>query len=476
MSLKVVELRTHLRQRGLDATGLKKILQDRLQKALNDEVAANDADSCEQKNCVDEIKQEASKEEIIADGNKVPIVNGANVPPIEMKSSASTQSMVDAEMVDCSEENKETEQNNKEFVKDEDIDMIDPNLEIISKQSQGSVREISSDEVDNKHSQKKTFGQKFLKATRKVFSPNKNKNSPIKTKKLQSPDGALTGNTNKGSSFIDTTMTKVAQEHNRVTYEEPDQPPPNSNSNSLSVQNEDSKKNHSKRASMVCNMTMEEIKNAEIKSTSKESSSSDQKEKLVKVVQSTPALSKTNYNSSSSQKLRSMKEARKARLDEIRNKVSLYLLSFFKMIIYELYLITFLEQVHSNSKTLTQLTSSKNIVTSTSSGQKNTGKDAADRKRAIALQMRQKAAAAAAKQYTNSTVRSDTTQKQPQSPPTPDKPEPQQKEQKKQTVQQQEKVRSPMETYEMSDRGESDSEDSDYEDREPKKKVSLLGS
>lgn len=33
---------------------------------------------------------------------------------------------------------------------------------------------------------------------------------------------------------------------------------------------------------------------------------------------------------------------------------------------------------------------------------------------------------------------------------------------------------SPMETYEMSDRGDSDSEESDYEEKEPKKKVSYL--
>lgn len=34
------------------------------------------------------------------------------------------------------------------------------------------------------------------------------------------------------------------------------------------------------------------------------------------------------------------------------------------------------------------------------------------------------------------------------------------------------KPMSPMETYEMSDRGESDSDESDYDDRAPKKKVS----
>ncbi len=33
---------------------------------------------------------------------------------------------------------------------------------------------------------------------------------------------------------------------------------------------------------------------------------------------------------------------------------------------------------------------------------------------------------------------------------------------------------SPMETYEMSDRGDSDSEESDYEEKEPKKKVSIF--
>lgn len=456
MALKVAELRTHLRERGLNTTGLKKVLQDRLQKALYDKSAPNDGEdkkefgisSTEKKIRDEESIKEVDREEITVDGNKA---HEANVQSIELKkSTASTPSTVDAEMEDCSDEykeqHKEIEKNDKEPVEDEDIEMVGPNSDIIIKQE--SVGDDIKDEVEYKHSQKKTFGQKLLKATRKVFSPNKIKNSPTKTKKLQSPDGAYTVNKNKSDSCDDPTSTKPVQEQNRVTHEEPDQP--SSNSKSLSAQNEDSKQKHSKRASMACNMTVEEIKNAEMKRTEKESSSLDQKEKMVKTIQSTPALSKINYSSSSSQKLRSMKEARKARLDEIRNKV------------------------HSNSKTLTQLTSGKTAVASTASAQKLLGKDTADRKRAIALQMRQKAAAAAAKQNTSSTVKSDSAAtKQPQSPPTPDKPEPQQLyEQKKQTVQPLEKkALSPKETYEMSDRGESDSDDSEYSDRAPKKKI-----
>lgn len=136
-----------------------------------------------------------------------------------------------------------------------------------------------------------------------------------------------------------------------------------------------------------------------------------------------------------------MKEARKLRLDEIRNKVK--------------------------PKT-NHLTSGKKVMSSVMSSQKIKGTDTSDRKREFANQIRQKVAAS--KNTSHAVTKSSHADSVPQTPAAQQVAE--HKEQKSRTLQEQlKKPLSPMETYEMSDRGESDSDDSDYEDKEPKKKI-----
>ena len=105
------------------------------------------------------------------------------------------------------------------------------------------------------------------------------------------------------------------------------------------------------------------------------------------------------------------------------------------------------------------------------SSQKIKGTDASDRKREFANQIRQKVAAAKINNHTM--AKSTPVNSVPQTPASQQMTENKEQEQKSQTIQEQlKKPLSPMETYEMSDRGESDSDDSDYDDKEPKKKVS----
>lgn len=126
------------------------------------------------------------------------------------------------------------------------------------------------------------------------------------------------------------------------------------------------------------------------------------------------------------------------------------------------------------AKPISQLVNGINATSTQVPSQMTNGADA-DRKRDIANKMRQKVASA----YQNGQglakpMIENTTQIRPPSPQKLEQAQPEQKicpprHQAKKPI-------SPMETYEMSDRGESDSEESDYEEKEPKKKVCLLSS
>ncbi len=110
--------------------------------------------------------------------------------------------------------------------------------------------------------------------------------------------------------------------------------------------------------------------------------------------------------------------------------------------------------------------SKKQIISaSTIKGNKVKGTDTSDRKRELANQMRQKAAIEAAKHQTHIEKEAAEAPSKPPSPPS------QIQNQHTMVKKNEKKPLSPMETYEMSDRGESDSDESDYEDRGPKKKV-----
>ena len=101
---------------------------------------------------------------------------------------------------------------------------------------------------------------------------------------------------------------------------------------------------------------------------------------------------------------------------------------------------------------------------------KNTASNdaAEERKRAISAKMRQKAIAKKPISITSTPAPVAKPKMQPQQPKsTPIQP--QQQLQHQQVIK---NVRSPMDTYEMSDRGESDSDDSDYENHSTQKKVS----
>lgn len=101
-----------------------------------------------------------------------------------------------------------------------------------------------------------------------------------------------------------------------------------------------------------------------------------------------------------------------------------------------------------------QHSNNKNAMSSAVSHQKTKAPDAADRKRVIANQMRQKAAAT----KPTGSFHQEKEAIKPVAPKYLKKP------------------LSPMDTYEMSDRGESDSDESEEEDRESKKKVKFMKS
>ena len=114
------------------------------------------------------------------------------------------------------------------------------------------------------------------------------------------------------------------------------------------------------------------------------------------------------------------------------------------------------------------MSSNKKQLKTTTLGisQQNKTADAVDRKRELAHQMRQKAAEAA-KHHIQSEAKEVEAANRPASYRND-----QIQQQASMTKKHEKKPMSPMETYEMSDRGESDSDESDYDDRGPKKKVS----
>lgn len=297
MSLKVVELRKHLSERGLDTTGLKKALQQRLMEAIHEEKNFSADIDSNANNMMDVINEnevivgddmDENMEDVVEDGTE-------NDKFDDMENEQHSEIKI------MSENNSDT---NNDIQSDDDIQMVE-----VNNMDHASSQNESTDivESDKKASQKKTFGEKLMSPIRKVFSPSKSKMSPKKAK-------AASSSTIKECRV------------NQIAATDPKAEKPGESNDITSCNNEQvgshqqQQKLKSNRASMVCSMTVDEIKSATMKTASHEQTGS----KHVANVEATPSLSlkKAKTTTTSSQKLRSMKEARKARLDEIRNKVS----------------------------------------------------------------------------------------------------------------------------------------------------------
>ena len=293
MSLKVVELRKHLSERGLDTTGLKKALQHRLMEVIKEKkIKSADINTNSKMDEIETIEEstednkDENMEDMVEDGNE-----NDNFEDIEKEQDG---------------DNKVMRENNSNTIddiqNDDDVQMVE-----VKNAGQESIQNESTvvTESDKKAYQKKTFGEKLMSPIRKVFSPSKTSPKRAKVTSFSSVKEYK-------SNEIAATEPKVekSSESNDMT----------SCNNEQVARHQQKLNSKSKRTSMVCSMTVDEIKSATMKTARNERSES----KHVAKVEATPSLSlqKANSTTTSSQKLRSMKEARKARLDEIRNKVS----------------------------------------------------------------------------------------------------------------------------------------------------------
>jgi len=469
MTMKVAELRLHLRERGMDVSGLKKDLQDRLQNAIEDENLGSIKEEEEHPNEKEEevnLNDNEQEKEHASDNNIEEIENAMEEieQSIREDSIPSEVRIKDVEMDDCLQK-VEQEHDNCEMqqIHDEpkneisteqfapndngDVEMMEVNHiethtnEVHEKESNESLggdnnlkseqeTDTMNDTMQSPSPKKTNFGKKLLKATSKLFSPSK-----------KSP------NVNKIQSTTVTSSKKQTVESvSSAAF---------SDSNTAKHYSEESSPKYS-RASMVCNMTVHEIKSSKVEKSKADNISSQsqigssakdkyqatsdsklQKVKPYENTKSTPsAQSKTTGGSSSSsaQKLKLLKEARKKRLDEIRNKIN------------------------NNAKVLANKDAP--LPSATEQQQTKAVDSSSDRKKVIAAEMRQRAADAAAKEQASSS----------NNPISNSLTQPYQK--TVVTHKEEKKVLSPMETYEMSDRDESESDsDSDAEDRAPKKKI-----
>ncbi len=290
MTLKVVELRKLLSDKGLDTTGLKKVLQNRLIEAIHDERNSCHKNFDEKSMEVIDAKDDTGdtvEDEIMSNVNDINEANRSNEEDTD--ESNQDQFKDDIQMIE-SLESKAKKQSHSEVIPsvEEDVEMVDEQSRS-EKDSKSAQNEVAIGAAYAKNaSQKKTFGSKILSPIKKVFSPNKAKKSPLKSKP---------GSSTKDITILDEAVQSTCSNNNGSCDEE------------IRSHKFQSK---SKRSSMVYKMTVDEIKSAKTKESVAELPDNKR-----------PSSQKASNNSvtSSSQKLRTMKEARKARLDEIRNKV-----------------------------------------------------------------------------------------------------------------------------------------------------------
>ena len=354
MTLKVAELRKHLRDRDLDTSGLKKVLQGRLQEAIDketDDSSVNETESVKLYEEGMEVNKEAEDEtskivktEENKDGqvgqvrcDKETVDSSMNLDVVEVvkvvendtdvtMKEESTEENIIHQVDDVTRKSVEIIDVDDD-VEEDDVEMVDcttaPTKEGEPDQRNngaGDDQEMVEDKMEEeKLSHKKSLGHKLLKATRKVFSPNKTKKSPTKPIKEECATD-IPSNLNKMSISDDQNTDSSNMEVSKQKHDF-------STNNKLENHRiEGPEASSDKRGSIVSKMTEDEIRNGlKIASNPVPNQQSAIKTtvKHPKVVQATPALpSKKPINISSQKKLQSMKEARKLRLDEIRNKVS----------------------------------------------------------------------------------------------------------------------------------------------------------
>lgn len=410
-SLKVSELRLHLKERGLDQFGLKKDLQKRLQDSIDEENAVDESshqqNSPHDRDSVRDIEMTETQNDLV------------NLEEnIQMKS---TDIMTDVKV----EHNTKALDEKKFVIKAESLPDVDDGSDESSTES--DAEEMESDDVKKNDAVVGSsisltdtasygLGHFIMKAASKIFSPG----TKPQQAKLHSPKLDLTAT----EQTIDASPPRA-----KVTKS------PSSNSTNSPSR---------KRMSMVCDMSLEEIKSVkkteeilntddQIKSirTSSNESTSSIPSIQIKVAGGTNSISKSN-----AEKMEAIREARAARLQQIRNKVN---------------------QIPVASAIKSATTTSSILQSKLKSSGANPEEE---RKRAIAEKMRQKALTVQTSNKIASSVLMN--------PVVVSTPLDNKKDQDSiKTKTEAKKVLSPMDTYQMSDREESESESSENENEEP---------
>lgn len=446
-SMKVAELRKHLKKRMLDDQGLKKTLQLRLQKYLDDEkeqkqraVTTVDPEHGEAADNIVKVEQIVPDDQAISDdvdkasyesvhneetdlemteptSSEKNIEHTNSSPDMSCETSDDISMSVDTSSVQNSMESEKMEEIKEDEEPEPDVES--EKMEEIEEDEEpepdvGDIDEIQAIDDAPKiscgktaKSPKKKLGKKFLKATSKLFSPNKTNKSP--KKKMKIVEDRQEAEDNKVSQVVDQAL-KVPDEENRADQRL-----------DVMVEKEsitdlnDSKNNMIEKARTTVSTV-----------ASMDESSFEPKEPQPMLTPAVPTKNagKTFSSSTAQTKKREIDEARKARLEKIRNKVYKNQESAIKP-----------HPVNAMKK-------SNNSTSSQDSAE--------DRKKAFAAKMRQKLAA-----KTNEVVATPIQQHLTPS-----------SHQLKSA-----KVLSPMDTYELSDHDDSDScsSEDEYDDKSSKK-------
>jgi hypothetical protein len=179
-SMRVVDLKEELQKRGLETSGLKKVLQQRLQSALDASSkmekstppVTNDAMEIEAPTTTSDSKTVAESN-VSADDQRDYVVQDIHMDDIEKNKD------VIAAKVSESEESDDRPRTSDERAHDVNDTQEPKNLASARFADDVSVMTESTG-IDGSQ-KKKNLGQKLFKATSKLFSPNKNKGkSPMK--------------------------------------------------------------------------------------------------------------------------------------------------------------------------------------------------------------------------------------------------------------------------------------------------------
>ncbi len=345
-SMKVVELKKHLRERQLDDQGLKKTLQMRLQKYIDEQklkeenglehVSSNDEE-------VESVNDEAIEEEKSALSEEVEEVvredDGIDKADVEMndienvhdsKNDSNFNAICDVSMAEepsdkmATEPTKVAEEEPEPDVGDlEDDEVFDDSDNV---EPMMVVPETSQEKPTK--SPKRNLGKKILKATTKIFSPNRAKKSPKKAaKKLESAKREECG-PSAHSDLID----EVLEEAVGVSKMAVAQPTSENEQHAQTVvtKGESPTMNHEETKDNLGELrsTTSTAASSVIQSLDKHDSDTvEPKEPPPISTPSVPPKFIKPFSSSTAQaKKKEMDEARKARLEKIRNKVSCQIL------------------------------------------------------------------------------------------------------------------------------------------------------